>query len=75
MDCDWTTRELIARGPVCQVERCACGTLHVTIGPFTLRLEPEVLASMWTTLGVAVQRIADVRRAARAPASTGALPS
>ena len=43
-------RELLARSETASVERCACGTVHLTIGPLTLRLPPSALSSLASTL-------------------------
>lgn len=43
-------RELLARGCVGSVERCSCGTLHIGLGPFSLRLSPEQFKSLLGTL-------------------------
>lgn len=50
-------RRVVAQGPVCTVEQCACGVLHVTIGVLTIRLQTEVVASIWETLGEALHRV------------------
>jgi hypothetical protein len=57
-------RRLIAGGPVCRVEQCTCGVLHVSIGILTLRLQAEVVASVWETLGEALERLSENRPAA-----------
>ena len=58
-------RALLAEGPFCKVESCECGTVHVSLGPMTLRLHPEVVESVWATLGVALGRSGrNARRAA-----------
>lgn len=43
-------REVIARGCVANVERCTCGTLHLLLGPFSLRLSPEQFRSLLGSL-------------------------
>ncbi len=43
-------RQTIARGCVVQVERCTCGTLHLVLGPFSLRLSPQHFRSLLGTL-------------------------
>lgn len=48
-------RQRIAGGEAATVEACACGTLHVTLGALTVRLRPEVVASLWETLGDALE--------------------
>lgn len=42
---DGCTRHILARNGVGSVEGCACGAVHLCLGPFTLRLEvPAFLA-------------------------------
>ena len=48
---------LVQNGPF-RVEVCGCGTLHLTIGAVTLRLQPAALDPLTETL----QRAADPRR-------------
>ena len=50
-------RERLAEGPFCTVEACDCGTLHVSIGAITLRLAPEVAASIQATLREALRSV------------------
>ena len=47
-------RGLLSEGPFCKVEQCGCGTIHLSLGPFTLRLHPDVVESIWRTLGEAL---------------------
>lgn len=49
-------RVLLAEGPFCKVEGCDCGTMHVSLGPITLRLRADVVESVWTTLGESLVR-------------------
>lgn len=51
------TRRLLARSSLCSIEQCSCGTLHVSIGVFTVRLQAEVVASVWQTMGEALARL------------------
>jgi len=37
------TRKTLATGEFGMVERCGCGSIHLTIGAVTLRLAPDVL--------------------------------
>lgn len=60
-------RNRLAEGPVCTVDECACGVLHVTIGAITIRLQTDVVESIWLTLGEAIQRLAARRRASSLP--------
>jgi hypothetical protein len=55
-------RRTVAQGPVCTVEECSCGVLHLTLGALTIRIQREVVASMWETLGEALQPLADEGR-------------
>jgi hypothetical protein len=68
-------REILAQGPICQIEQCECGTVHVTIGPLTFRAHGEAIVSLWTTLGEAVHRLSAQRSGVRAPVSPWVMPS
>ncbi|HEX7666108.1 MAG TPA: hypothetical protein VF407_16385 [Polyangiaceae bacterium] len=68
-------REVIAQGQVCQVEECSCGVLHVTVGALTLRLAPEVVASLRDTLDDALDVLLDRRELARAHMHSQVQPS
>ncbi len=65
MDTCRPERALLAEGSFCKVECCECGTLHVSLGPLTLRLRVEVVESVWLTLGEALTRFG--RESRRAP--------
>lgn len=55
------TQVVIAEGPYGSVAICrCCEIVHVTVGALTLRVEPQVLFSIWGTLGEAVQRLGGV---------------
>lgn len=43
-------REVVAQSCVAGVERCSCGTLHLVLGPFTLRLSPDQFRTLLGTL-------------------------
>ena len=47
-------RTLLAQSPVGQVEQCACGMVHLTVGPCTLRFDPDVLRAVAAMLHAAV---------------------
>lgn len=69
-------RRLVARGSFCTVEECSCGILHVTLGVFTVRLQPEVVMSVWQTLGEALARLSnDAPERPRSPARSPERPS
>lgn len=43
--------QVLAVGPVCQVERCReCKCISIHLGPTTVRMEESALASVWATL-------------------------
>ena len=49
--------ETLARGPACKIDLCGCGTLHVSIGVLTVRLERDVFESVCETLVRALQTL------------------
>lgn len=51
-------RRVVASGPFCSVEECGCGVLHLSLGALTIRLQTEVVASVYQTLGEALARVA-----------------
>jgi hypothetical protein len=50
-------RTLVVREGVCSVERCACGTIYLTLGALSLRMHVDALASLSDLLGEAVRRL------------------
>lgn len=54
-------RRPLARGPMCSIEECSCGVLHVTLGALTIRLAPDLVASIWETFGTALETLAHRR--------------
>lgn len=50
-------RRVVAQGPYCSIEECSCGVLHVTLGVLTIRLQSEVVVSVWQTMGEALARL------------------
>lgn len=53
-------RQVIGRGCVVQVERCTCGTLHLVLGPLSLKLSPAHYESLLATL-LEAQTVLDQR--------------
>jgi hypothetical protein len=51
-------RHTLAQGPLCRVDVCGCGMLHVSIGPFTVRLEPRACEEIVETLARALGHLA-----------------
>jgi hypothetical protein len=53
-------RETIAKGPGSAVERCTCGSIHLTIGAVTVRLQEADFAHIATTVTKAGARLAGI---------------
>ena len=53
------TRERVVEGAYCTVDACGCGVLHVSLGPLTVRLQKDVVESIWLTLGEALHRLGE----------------
>jgi hypothetical protein len=51
------TRRTLATGEFSMVERCSCGSVHVTIGAITLRLERAAIPSLAATLHQAARAL------------------
>ncbi|MBU8894203.1 hypothetical protein DRW03_12275 [Corallococcus sp. H22C18031201] len=51
-------KTVLARGPCAEVTRCACGHIHLAVGPVTLRLDEDILRALGLTLAEAVRRLA-----------------
>ncbi|MBX3185293.1 MAG: hypothetical protein KIT72_16520 [Polyangiaceae bacterium] len=47
-------RTRVAESGMATVEACSCGTLHLNLGPLTLRLTREALTDLVGTLGYAL---------------------
>lgn len=56
-------RSRLASGPLAVVERCHCGTVHLTIGTLTLRLAPAACESLCRTLVDALRALREIRTA------------
>ena len=50
-------RETLASGPVCTVELCDCGCLHLTMGALTVRLDAAAAEALCATLGDAITEV------------------
>lgn len=55
------TAQTLAQGPLCKVDVCQCGTLHVTVGMITLRFKPGAFRALCATLLEAVERLPSPR--------------
>ena len=62
------TRKLLAASPICTVEECDCGTVHLSVGALTLRLEPDALRELQGVLATAQANMRD--SSAHRPAAT-----
>lgn len=51
------TRRTLATGEFTIVERCSCGSVHVTIGAVTLRLAGAAIPSLAATLSDAARAL------------------
>jgi hypothetical protein len=60
-------RTRLAEGPVSTVDQCSCGVLHVSLGALTIRLQPDVVESIWLTLGQAIQQLSAQKSAGLLP--------
>jgi hypothetical protein len=43
---DENPRQVIARGSFAMAERCRCGVVYLTVGPVSLRLDPNALPEL-----------------------------
>jgi hypothetical protein len=53
------TRKLLAASPICTVEECDCGTVHLSVGALTLRLERDALRELQGVLTTAQANLTD----------------
>jgi hypothetical protein len=51
-------RAVVAEGPGARIERCNCGAVHLSLGPVTVRLDPESFESFAVTVAYASARMA-----------------
>ncbi len=58
--------EFLAGNPHCNVQRCGCGVVHITVGPVSLRLEPAAARELRDTLAVGLEVAARRDRERRA---------
>lgn len=49
------SRRVLASGDFAQIEECSCGSMHLTIGAVTLRLQPDALPALATVIGNAAR--------------------
>lgn len=54
-------RSVLAESEHCRLAHCACGIVHLTMGPLTLRLEPEVLEALADTCTRAARALRQTR--------------
>ena len=51
-------RQRLAGRPSCSVDRCPCGSLHLNLGPVTLRLDEPEFKELAAALGEATSALA-----------------
>lgn len=66
------TREELARGAHCKIERCRCGVLHLMVGPVTIRTTPGMAQELLGVLDAAVRQL--TLRTLETNGSTAAIP-
>lgn len=71
---DHPRKARLAEGPCAAIDQCPCGTFYVSIGALTLRLSPEVVASVWETIGEALARAAEANDAPTAKTNVRPTP-
>lgn len=53
-----THHEVLATGPICQIERCRdCKCISIHLGATTVRMEESALAAVWATLEEALTNL------------------
>ena len=50
-------RRMLAAGDFAAIEQCSCGSVHVTIGAVTLRLQASAIAPLAAALGEAARTL------------------
>jgi hypothetical protein len=43
-------RDLLSQGHDCKIESCACGAVHITVGPVTFRASEDIVFDFLATL-------------------------
>lgn len=64
-------RRTLARGTAGSIELCRCGTIHLMMGPLTLRLDPASCEALWATLGEALHELRALRERRLVPGLEG----
>jgi len=63
-------RAVLARRGAFSVEQCRCGTLHLTLGVLTVRLDPLACAELASTVLEAIERLHEQAAVERTPRVT-----
>lgn len=50
-------RRVLAANDFVQIEQCSCGSVHLTIGAVTLRMQPGAIPALAGTLGDAARAL------------------
>ena len=56
-------RRTLSQSSAAQIEACACGIIHITLGAVTLRFHPEAARSLCLTLNEALAQIGALEEA------------
>ena len=50
-------RETLAESPVGSVDLCSCGSVHLCVGPVSLRIDPQAFLELGRMVDVARERL------------------
>ncbi len=57
-----------------RIRLCECDSIHVSVGPVTLNLEPTAFLQLATLICLAVERLSEVRKSCEAEADPFQMP-
>jgi hypothetical protein len=52
-----------------RIHLCECNSIHLSVGPVTLNLEPDAFVQMATLISNAVEQLCEIRKSREAAAS------
>ncbi len=50
-------RITLAQNPISLIEQCSCGSIHLTIGAITLRVQPSAFRTLATSVAEALSEL------------------
>jgi hypothetical protein len=50
-------RQVIVEDGVAKIEHCVCGMIHVSVGPITVRLDPNTFEAVSTSFATAMEKL------------------